>query len=228
MTVNYKRKSDIWTVVVAAGSGSRFGAAKQFVDLVGVRVLDRSVLTAANHSDGVVVVVPAPKLAEVSERLGSSESYAGVQWRVATGGSTRSASVRSGLALVPVDTDIVLVHDAVRPLASDAIFLRVIDAVLGGADAASPTVPLTDTIWHRSTGVVDRTEFVAMQTPQAFRAEMLRRVHQGNPEATDDVSLVADVGGRVELVSGDQRNLKLTTPYDLEVAALYLSIGGET
>lgn len=226
--MNDERTGAIWTIVVAAGSGSRFGEAKQFVDLAGVSVLDRSVQTAARHSDGVVVVVPASESAGWSSGVEAGELRDGFESRVAVGGSTRSASVRSGLAAVPDNAEFVLVHDAARPLASDAVYESVIAAVSAGADAATPVIAVTDTIRFRSGGALDRDELVAVQTPQAFRAEVLRRVHQQSPEATDDVSLVADAGGRVELVSGEQRNLKLTSPYDLEVAALHLSSGGES
>ena len=89
--------------MAAAGSGSRFGAAKQFLDLAGVRVLDRSVRTAARHSDGVVVVVPESELAGLSMGLESSELSDGFEWRVVAGGSTRSESVRNGLAAVPAE-----------------------------------------------------------------------------------------------------------------------------
>ena len=225
--VNCEGNGAIWTIVVAAGSGIRFGAAKQFLDLAGVPVLDRSVLTAARHSDGVVVVVPASQLPHLSEGLESVEMREGVGWRAVAGDSTRSGSVRNGLAAVPDNAEIVLVHDAARPLASDSIYENVIAAVRAGADAATPVIAVTDTIRYRFGGVVDRDELVAVQTPQAFRAEALRRAHQGGADATDDASLVSDAGGKVELVTGEQRNLKLTTPYDLEVAALFLSHGGE-
>lgn len=228
VAVNCERDRVIWTIVAAAGSGSRFGAAKQFVDLAGVSVLDRSVLTAARHSDGVVVVVPPSEFAGLSLGLESSELRDGFEWRVVVGGSTRSESVRNGLAAVPDDAEFVLVHDAARPLASDSIYESVIAAVSAGADAATPVMALTDAVRFRSGGNLDRDELVTVQTPQAFRAEVLRKVHQRSPEATDDVSLVADAGGRVDLVPGDQRNLKLTTPYDLEVAAFLLSSGGES
>ena len=226
--VNSECKGAIWTIVAAAGSGSRFGAAKQFLDLAGVSVLDRSVRTAARHSDGVVVVVPASELAGLIMSLESNELPDRSEWRVVSGGSTRSESVRNGLVAVPENAEVVLVHDAARPLASDSIFESVIAAVSAGADAATPVIAVTDTIRYRSGGAVDRDELVAVQTPQAFRAEVLRRVHQQSPEATDDVSLVSDAGGRVELVSGEQRNLKLTTPYDLEVAAFHLSTQAES
>ena len=228
VAVNCEGNGEIWTIVVAAGSGSRFGAAKQFLELGGVSVLDRSVLVAARHSDGVVVVVPTSELGRLSGGLESGELAEGARCRVVAGGSTRSGSVRNGLGEVPDDADVVLVHDAARPLASDLIFENVIAAVLGGADAATPAIPVTDTIRYRSGGVVDRDQIVAVQTPQAFRAKVLRRVHQESPEATDDTSLVSEAGGIVELVSGEQRNLKLTTPYDLEMAALHLSTQGES
>lgn len=211
--------------MVAAGSGSRFGAAKQFLELGGMRVLDRSVLTAARHSDGVVVVVSASELAGLSMGLESVEVSDGIGWRAVAGGPTRSRSVRNGLAAVPDNAEFVLVHDAARPLASDSIFESVIAAVCAGADAATPVIAVSDTMRYRSGGVVDRDELVAVQTPQAFRIEALRRAHREGPEATDDISLVSEAGGRVELVSGEQRNLKLTTHYDLEVAALYLAHG---
>ena len=219
----------IWTIVVAAGSGSRFGAAKQFCDLAGVSVLDRSVAAAARHSDGVVVVVPAAELGRESGTLsGAFEARGlatGVEWQVVAGGVTRSGSVRNGLAEVPGDVAIVLVHDAARPLASDAVFEAVIAAVRSGADAAAPVIAVTDTIRYRFGGIVDRDELVAVQTPQAFRADVLRQVHCEAPEATDDLTLVSEAGGAVELVAGEQRNLKLTTPYDLEMAVMLVSAG---
>ena len=122
VAVNSECKGAIWTIVAAAGSGSRFGAAKQFLDLAGVSVLDRSVCTAARHSDGVVVVVPASELAGLIMSLESNELPDRAEWRVVPGGSTRSESVRNGLVAVPENAEVVLVHDAARPLASDSIF----------------------------------------------------------------------------------------------------------
>ena len=138
---------------------------------------------------------------------------------------TRSASVRRGLSIVAPDAEVVLVHDAARPLASDALFVAVIEAIVAGADAAVPVLEVTDTVRFRSGDAIDRAELVALQTPQAFRAELLRRVHEGCPEATDDVSLVFDVGGNVEFVVGERRNLKLTTPDDFVLAELLFADG---
>jgi 2-C-methyl-D-erythritol 4-phosphate cytidylyltransferase len=160
----------------------------------------------------VVLVVPA-------DRAGDREP--GVD-AVVAGGDTRSASVRAGLAAVPPDAEVVVVHDAARPFAADELFGAVITAVAGGADAAIPTTPVTDTVNRvdddRIVEVVDRDGLVAVQTPQAFRADALRRAHAGAPEATDDGGLVLAAGGTVVAVPGDPRNVKLTSADDLEAA----------
>lgn len=217
-----RRVGPVWTIVVAAGSGTRFGAAKQFLELDGVRVVDRSVATAARHSDGVVVVVPAGD--------GSPDAVVsapeGVELRVVVGAATRTGSVRCGLAAVPDDASVILVHDAARPLADDDLYERVIAAVGDGADAVAPAVPVADTLRRRGGGVVDRDDVVAVQTPQGFAAAALRAAHASGGEATDDVTVVEGHGGTVVVVDGDRRNLKLTTALDLAVAAVLLR-GGE-
>jgi 2-C-methyl-D-erythritol 4-phosphate cytidylyltransferase len=125
----------------------------------------------------------------------------------------------------------VVVHDAARPLAPLALFDRVIEAVLDGADGAVPGVPVVDTIRQAGIGVIDREALVAVQTPQAFRAESLRRAHIGDPEATDDASLIEAAGGKVVVVAGDPVNRKITTALDLAVARAILQYdeqnGGE-
>lgn len=198
----------VWTIVVAAGSGSRFGAAKQYARLGPDRVLDWSLRAARAASEGVVVVVPA-------ERAGRPEPLADL---VVPGGATRSASVRAGLAAVPDDADVIVVHDGARPASSPDVWRRVLDAVAHGADAAVPAVPVTDTLRVVGGGTAPRESFVAVQTPQAFVAAMLRRAHAGSAESTDDASLVEAAGGRVVVVDGDLANIKITTATDLAVA----------
>ncbi len=205
--------STVWCIVVAGGSGRRFGGAKQWMDLAGARVVDRSVAAAAAVCDGVVVVVPAADL-DRAEVPGAAA--------VVAGGASRSASVRAGLAQVPESAEVVLVHDAARPLASVGLFERVVAAVRDGADVSIPVVAVTDTIRHVDGGVVDRDELRAVQTPQGFAASMLRSVHVGEPDATDDAGLVEAAGGTVTLVDGEATNLKLTEPHDLVVAAALL------
>jgi 2-C-methyl-D-erythritol 4-phosphate cytidylyltransferase len=194
--------------VVAAGAGARFGGAKQFVPLGGRRVLDWAVDAASSSSDGVVLVVSVDAPPEDG---------------AVVGGATRAESVRRGLAHVPSHAEIVVVHDAVRPFASASLFAAVIGAVRAGADGAVPAIPVADTIKQvDGDGVVcgtpDRATLVAVQTPQAFRAEVLRRAHAAGAESTDDAALVEAVGGRVVTVPGDPANRKLTVAEDLEWA----------
>lgn len=203
--------------MVAAGSASRFGRPKQYAELAGQRVLDLAVTGARAACHGVVVVVP---VADVE-----SMEVAGVD-AVVAGGSTRAASVRAGLAAIPMSADAIAVHDAARPLASASVWAAVLAAVAAGADGAIPALPVTDTLKRVVNGVVvetlDRSQLVAVQTPQAFKAAVLRAAHDAGSEATDDAALVEGVGGRVILVPGEWSNLKLTTPGDIDVAATIL------
>ena len=216
----------VWAVVAAAGSGSRFGAAKQFADLGGRPVLDRSVaVVAAAGAEGVVAVVSAgpDRPPGLRDRLVDLVRPAAV--RVVTGGETRSESVRRGLEAVPAAAEVVLVHDGARPLASADLCRRVVAAVRAGADAAVPTVPVADSLRRRG-AAVDRAEFAAVQTPQGFRAAALRAAHAAGAEATDDATLVEAAGGRVVLVDGEPGNIKITTPADLRMAEALLGEPG--
>ncbi|HYA44986.1 MAG TPA: 2-C-methyl-D-erythritol 4-phosphate cytidylyltransferase [Acidimicrobiales bacterium] len=204
----------MWAIVVAAGEGTRFGGYKQFSELAGREVVDWSIGAAARAcgSGNVILVVPGSV-------LGANEGRASL---VVAGGGTRAASVRAGLALVPEDAEVVVVHDAARPLASEAVWQAVIEAVRRGADGAVPCVPVADTIKQcrvdGSLVTLPRPQLVAAQTPQAFKATALREAHAGGGEATDDAALVEAAGGRVVSVPGDPCNLKVTTPLDLALA----------
>jgi 2-C-methyl-D-erythritol 4-phosphate cytidylyltransferase len=202
----------VWGIVVAAGRGDRFGEPKQFCELAGKRVVDHALLPLARACDGVVLVLPP-----------------GVEWdgdpvaAVVAGGDTRSHSVRAGLRAVPPDADVVVVHDAARPLATRALIDAVVDAVHHGADAAIPGLPLTDTV-KRVDGAhvaetLDRAHLVTVQTPQAFHADALRRAHSAGGDATDDAAFVEASGGKVVVVPGEPRNIKITDPVDLLIAA---------
>jgi len=198
----------VWTIVVAGGASQRFGRPKQYEPLGATRVIDLSVAVARAASDGVVVVVPA---SDVVAEGGTA------------GGSTRSESVRNGLAAVPSDASIICVHDAARPFATADLFDAVIDAVVGGADCAVPGIVVTDTIKVvDANGMVvstpDRETLRAVQTPQAFRAAALRASHQSRADGTDDAALVEARGGRVVVVPGSDDNRKITVPADLEWA----------
>lgn len=198
---------------------------KQYELLDSRRVIDVSCEVAESCTDGVVTVVPP----EDAEREGG-----------VAGGATRSASVRAGLAVVPHHADVICVHDAARPLASQEIYRRVIAAVLAGADAAIPGVAVTDTIKVVDRAVAaaddssggelasvvdtpDRSRLVAVQTPQAFRAAALRAAHELGSDATDDAALVEAAGGCVVIVPGEVANVKITEPDDLARARRHLA-----
>jgi 2-C-methyl-D-erythritol 4-phosphate cytidylyltransferase len=177
--------------------------------------VDWSVATAAAACDGVVVVLPP-----------------GVQWdgppvaAAVAGGANRSDSVRAGLAAVPSSAEVVVVHDAARPLASAGLFAAAVAAVRAGADGAIPGTPVVDTLKRvegdRVVETVARHTLVAVQTPQAFRPGALRKAHAGRGDATDDAALVESAGGTVVVVPGEADNLKVTTPDDLARAACLL------
>ncbi len=216
----------VWAVVVAAGGGSRFGAAKQFADLSGRPVVDWSLDVARSVCDGTVLVVPADAPGKYAVLDGASaEGGGGARLAdvIVVGGATRSESVRRGLAAVPQGAAVIVVHDAARPLAPISLWRAVVSAVEAGADGAIPGAPISDTIKQVSDEgrlvTLDRSELVAVQTPQAFVASVLRRVHAGGDDATDDAALVEAAGGRVELVETTSENLKITSPSDLVVAA---------
>lgn len=217
----------VWTIVLAAGSGRRYGLApKQYEFLDGERVIDRSLAIARSAADHVLVVLAPGEDAE-----GASLVDAGAADAWVIGGAERADSVRAALARVDDDAAVIVVHDAARPLASAALHRAVVDAVHAGADAVIPAVPVTDTIKrvahdaHGRAVVIEtpeRSELVAVQTPQAFRAEVLRRAHASALDATDDAALVERIGGTVVLVDGEITNLKITGPSDLAVAAVLL------
>lgn len=207
-----------WAVVVAAGSGTRFGAPKQFADLGGRSVLEWSLHTARQACAGVVLVLP-PERATAPDPAWTADA-------VVPGGATRSASVRAGLDAVPEDVGVVAVHDAARPLAPLGLWQDVIRAIEEGADAAIPATPVTDTVKEVGDGgyllTLDRSRLVAVQTPQAFRASLIKELHRSGREATDDAALVEEAGGSVRLVAAPAHNLKITSPVDLLVAAALL------
>ena len=210
---------EIWAVVVAAGEGRRFGQPKQFAALGGRPVIEWSLEASRTVARGVVAVVPESFVGSPGVGKGAD--------RIMAGGPTRAMSVRRGLAAVPDSAEVVVVHDAARPLASRELFRAVVDAVLAGADGAIPGIAIADTIKRTRNGKVvetlDRSELVAVQTPQAFRAAALRRAHADGSEATDDAGLLEALGLHVVVVPGEYHNLKLTSPDDLAIAERWAS-----
>jgi 2-C-methyl-D-erythritol 4-phosphate cytidylyltransferase len=218
----------VWAILVAAGRGERLGLdrPKAFAKLGGEPLLAEPLrrLDASPWVDAIVLVAP-PGWEEPAILLAEEEGCDKVHACV-TGGETRSDSVRAGLAEVPADALVVLVHDAARPLLSDDVVERVLAPLAEGWDGVVPGLPVGDTLKRVSTDgrvqeTVAREGLWAVQTPQAFTAEALRRAQANGAEATDCAGLVEAVGGRVKIVEGDPRLLKVTSPADLETVAAW-------
>jgi 2-C-methyl-D-erythritol 4-phosphate cytidylyltransferase len=179
-------------------------------------------LDASAWIDAIVVVAP-PEWEEAVIVL-AEELALGKVVACVTGGETRAGSVRAGLAEVPGEADVILVHDAARPLVTDELIERLIQALGEGYEGAVPGLPVGDTIKRVRDGEVvetlDRGELVAVQTPQAFVAPVLQAAAAG--EGTDCASLVEAGGGRIRVVEGDPRLLKITTPSDLALVESWL------
>jgi len=222
-------------VVVAAGSGTRLGheTPKAFVELHGRTILEHALhgVFGATHAAQVIVVAPAPLVAQartIAERAaGAASGYV----TVVAGGDTRQASVAAGLRALADGVDAVLVHDAARALAPSALIDRVASAVLAGGEAGViPALPVVDTVKRVDgdavVGAVDRSDLVHVQTPQGFpRTELLAAYAGATDDHTDDAALYAAAGHRVATVPGEPRAFKITTPWDLSRAARLLDAG---
>jgi 2-C-methyl-D-erythritol 4-phosphate cytidylyltransferase len=219
----------VWAVLAAAGRGERLGAdlPKAFVRLGERPLLAESLerLESSGWIDAIVVVAPSgweePAIL-LAEELGCGKVASCVP-----GGATRTDSVRAGLAEVPDDAVAALVHDAARPFVTDVVIERVLAALGEGWDGAVPGLPLADTVKRVRDRViletVDRSGLWAVQTPQGFPVATLRAaLGDGSVEASDCAGLVEARGGRVTVVPGDRRLLKVTQPADLELAATWL------
>jgi 2-C-methyl-D-erythritol 4-phosphate cytidylyltransferase len=219
----------VWAVLAAAGKGERLGSdrPKAFARLGGRPLLAES-LERLDGSDWIdQIVIAAPAGWEEPSILVAEEIVATKVHSTVTGGETRSESVRLALEAVPEDAAAVLVHDAARPLLPEDVIERVLTALGEGWDGAVPTLPLADTIKRvegdRVVETLARDALVAVQTPQAFVADVLRAALAGDvSDPTDCSSLVEARGGRVKAVPGDPRLLKVTDEGDLAIVQSWL------
>ena len=216
-----------WAVLAAGGSGDRLGwdRPKAFARLGELPLLAESLgrLEESDWVDSIVVVVPSGW--EEPAILLAEELGAGKVAGVVPGGATRAESVRLGVMEVPGDAAVILVHDAARPVLPEEVVERVLVSLSEGWDGVVPALPVADTVKRvRGDEVVEtlaRDELVAVQTPQAFLADVLRRAVESG-EASDCAALVERAGGRVRVVEGDPRLLKVTTQADLELVRSWL------
>ena len=222
-------------VVPAAGRGERLGpgAPKALRELAGQPLLVHAVraLAEARSIDFIVVAAPEGELAAVKLMLDPVADDA--ELMVVAGGETRQESVMRALRVLPDDVDVVLVHDAARPLVPSETVDAVASAVRHGADAVVPSVPVTDTIKQVDTAgrveaTVDRDTLRAAQTPQGFARIVLESAHrlaaeEGQEDITDDAGLVERAGLPVMVIPGSEDGFKVTRPLDLVLAEAVLA-----
>ena len=219
---------DVWAVVPAGGRGVRMGRKKQDIRL-GARPVLRwtlDVLEASREIAGVVVAVPAEDVQAWRRRLRACRKVRAV----VAGGPERQESVARGLAAVPFDAPWILVHDGARPCVTPELVRRVVEAARAHG-AAIAAVPVAETLKRAAEGwvkeTVPRDGLWAIQTPQGFRAELLREAHRRARAdgilGTDDAALVERLGAPVCLVAGLPGNLKITRPEDLPLARRLLA-----
>ena len=218
---------EVYAIFVAGGSGTRMGGdvPKQFLDLCGEPVLLRSIgrFLEAAPSAHVIVVLPAAHIQTWRELcVKHAVSFAQT---IVKGGMTRFHSVQAALKKVP-DGVIVSVHDGVRPLVTPGLVRRMLDTMTT-ARALIPVLPVTDTLRCLEPGAVlpPRSSLVAVQTPQMFLSEDLKRAYSQPYDTafTDDASVVERIGIDIETLPGEKFNLKITTPEDLDLARILLA-----
>ena len=218
--------SNVTAIIVAAGEGKRFGSSKPYAVLKGKRILDHSLETFDRHP-GIFDMVLV--LRETGQKAFFLDRYAKLK-TVVTGGERRQDSVLSGFQHIdPARTDIVLVHDAARPLVKAELIDRIIDATKAKG-AAIPVLPVSDTVkridGNRVLRTIDRQGLYCIQTPQGFSCEILGRafeeVLEDSRTYTDEAALVEKLGVDVFAVPGDPKNIKITVPGDLKIAEAFI------
>lgn len=219
-------------IVAAAGAGDRLGAGapKALVELAGRPMVGWCLEALAAAETVTAVVIAAPPGLEQDLERAAREAAPGLDARVATGGASRSESVSRALAHTG-DAPIVLVHDAARPLVTAGLVDRCLERLEGwGCDGVVAAARAVDTVKETDAGgrvlaTLERASLWIVQTPQAFRTEVLRRALEGPgvERAYDDAQLVEAVGGDVRVVEAPRHNLKVTTPLDLSIAELLLA-----
>ena len=220
----------VTAIFPAAGASRRMGAGRNkiFLELDGESVLVRTLKTFSQSARINFLIVVTNEVETVTEILNATPNLK--PFAVTAGGSERQYSIANGLKLVPNDAEIVLVHDAARPLINLETIENVIDAAekFGGAIAAVPeknTIKIIDAEgFVKSTP--PRAELVAVQTPQGFKKEILMRAYEqaaaDNFLGTDDASLVERIGGKIKIVQSSYKNIKITTPEDIQIAETFL------
>ena len=214
-------------IIAAAGSGERFGATlpKSLITLGNRTLIEHAVAALAPVASEIVICAPAGYEKQIQELVGNDIT-------VVAGGTTRSDSVRAGIAALSGTHKYVLVHDAARALATTQLAERVVAALVKGDVAVIPGLELIDTVKSidsdgHVTATPDRASLRRVQTPQGFDLEVLKKAHATGADATDDGALVEAIGYKVLIINGEERALKITTPSDLATALSILGTSSE-
>ena len=216
-------------VIVAGGSGSRFGGDKLMAPLGGMPVLARTLL-AFQRTEAVRAIVVAARADAVEDVRTLAGRYAVTKLAaVVPGGDTRARSCLAGVMAVPPETELIAIHDGARPLVTEQVILDGLWTAYRHLTAL-PCLPVRDTVKQAAGGVVtatpDRKSLFAAQTPQCFQADLIRAAlldaDKNAPDVTDDCLAVERIGGRIYLSRGSEENIKITTPLDLRIAEMIL------
>ena len=209
-------------IIAGAGMGHRLGAdiPKALIQIDGITLIERAFAALSTVVDEIIITAPAGYEAEFQKIVGESAT-------VITGGVLRSDSVNLALNSLSPSINYVLVHDAARALASADLASRVLGELRGGESAVVPVIQVVDTIkeidrdgYVRNTP--DRSALKAVQTPQGFALDVLKRAHAASEDATDDAALVEALGIKVKTITGEARAMKVTNPEDIAIAISHL------
>jgi 2-C-methyl-D-erythritol 4-phosphate cytidylyltransferase/2-C-methyl-D-erythritol 2,4-cyclodiphosphate synthase len=209
-------------IIAGAGMGHRLGAdiPKALIQIDGITLIERAFAALSTVVDEIIITAPAGYEAEFQKIVGESAT-------VITGGVLRSDSVNLALNSLSPSINYVLVHDAARALASADLASRVLGELRGGESAVVPVIQVVDTIkeidrdgYVRNTP--DRSALKAVQTPQGFALDVLKRAHAASEDATDDAALVEALGIKVKTITGEARAMKVTNPEDIAIAITHL------
>ncbi len=217
-----------YAILVAGGKGLRMGhdLPKQFIEIKGLPVLMHTIKQFKKAIDDIEIIVVLPKeQQDYWNELISKHNFK-IKHKIADGGETRYHSVKSGLSFTKSENAVIAIHDGVRPLVSPEVILRCFVTALETGSAV-PVLPMIDSIRHLTPNrseSVDRDKYVSVQTPQTFQAHIIHEAYHLPYTSlfTDDASVVEANGSIITLTEGNRENIKITTPFDLKIADVFL------
>jgi len=222
----------IIAIVPSAGIGRRFGKEKVFIPLMGEPLIYWSI-NVLHQIDEIVEIIPVLREEQQKEwiKIVEEGEFKKIK-KIASGGKERQESVYNALMMIDLTDSFVMIHDGARPLVSKELLKRIINAMDEEIDGVIPVIPVKDTIKEINNGIVVRTlkrdALVSVQTPQLFRFKTLKNAYIKYKEEffTDDASVVEKYGGKIKVIPGEYKNIKITTPEDIIIAETFLTMEG--